>query len=934
MKKLILLFLLTAIGFMPNLFASNGESAEEIARLFLMERLGNAPSDGTIEAVKVSDKMAKKASAKDLSADFFSYNGKMRNSDCFVLMMNSESGMQVIGYGDNGKLSLDNMPDAMREMLTYIKEAKAAGANSWGGPTCKPVAPLIKTQWGQGKPFNNACPTKNGEHLVTGCTATAMAQVLNYWKSDNKGLDIIEYVDGYSGKEISVDFTKITYNWSKMLDRYEEGKYTAEQAEEVARLMYECGVSCKAEYGYSTSAPLPYVALDKYYNYNAELMYREWQPTDVWMKRIQEELLAGRPIIYGASTISSSHAFVLDGIDTENFVHINWGWEGEADGYYDITYCKPSNSDDSYYRKHNMIVGISPRKAGDAPYQARPECVGFIAKACGVNTCYIEVNGVTVNTYGPYEYYVGFALVADGEIKYKPAEDNLPAPLYACYPGYYNPGTYDKVSYEGDPVDGNYEMRLVYKTSKEENWKLMPMNENGIRSCVVKNGKFTWTEPNKRVLETFLLGVKPVSDLIGKTDMWLEVSAIQKSGAIHDLSNNHNISFRINFVSVDNGKVYECKKYINFGSSYTDITDTAIIGPICPTNPDNGFRIPGGKYKVVPADDKVKMEKDIFIDIKPQVGYPILSSVQTARLRKKTEYQNNNISMYSSVSLANKTDGKVSVNVYACPVDGGKEILLSTIRDIQPFQGQGDISATIDLNQPYNYYPLEGGYVFKVRQLTPDGERDMLNPFISEVTEYIYHSTQNMPKLVLSPVSARTATSIEPNQPSKIKAEIMNQGSSQVSGTVTAYIYEKSKGITFEAESNPVTIDVNGKATATFDVQFPTDGVYEVYFRAFENKIMVLDMSSDQAVMTVTVGNGGISDMATPSLKLYPNPATEVLNIEGLTEGDNLEIYTADGIKVISTTATAETEAITVENLQSGIYFVNINGKAYKFVKK
>ena len=128
----------------------------------------------------------------------------------------------------------------------------------------------------------------------------------------------------------------------------------------------------------------------------------------------------------------------------------------------------------------------------------------------------------------------------------------------------------------------------------------------------------------------------------------------------------------------------------------------------------------------------------------------------------------------------------------------------------------------------------------------------------------------------------------------------MNQGSFQVSGTVTAYIYEKSKGIAFEAESNPVTIDVNGKATATFDVQFPTDGVYEIYFRAFENKIMVLDMSSDQAVMTVTVGNGGISDMVAPSLKLYPNPATEVLNIEGLTVGDNLEIYTADGQKVVA----------------------------------
>lgn len=919
---------------MPNLFASNGESAEEIARLFLMERLGNAPSDGTVEAVKVSDKMAKKASANDLKADFFSYNGKMRNSDCFVLMMNSESGMQVIGYGDNGKLSLDNMPDAMREMLTYIKEAKAAGANSWGGPTCKPVAPLIKTQWGQGKPFNNACPTKNGEHYVTGCCATAMAQVLNYWKSDNKGFGVIEYVDQNSSKEISVDFSKVSYNWNKMLNRYEEGKYTAEQAEEVARLMYECGVACKAQYGYATGAAPPYVALEQYYNFKAKFMFRSYQPTDAWMKTIQKELLAGRPIIYGGS----SHIFILDGIDSENFVHINWGWDGEADGYYDVTYCKPSNSDNFYSGGATMIVGISPRKAGDAPYQARPECIGITEKYRSDFGRRLVIEGVTANTYGPYEYYVDFALVANGEIKYKPAKDKESRPDETVFPSYTNKNELAK-NYEGNLVDGNYELRPVYRTSIEEDWKLMPMNENGICTCVIKNGEFTWKKPYNDEPETFLLDVKPLSELIGKTDMWLELSAIQKSGAIHYVGRNPWISFPIKFVSVENGKVYKVNKYVDFVSGCADITDTAIIGPICPTNPDNGFRIPGGKYKVVPDNDNypewrhVKTEKDIFVELKPQVDYPILSFGETARLRRRTEYQHQNISMFSYVSLANNTDGKVSVNVYACPVDGGKEILLSTFRDIQPFQGSAP-HTTLDLDKPYNYYPLEGGYVFKVRQLTPDGERDTLDPSIEERTEYIYPSVHEMPKLVLSPVSARTAASIEPNQPSKIKAEIMNQGSFLVSGTVTAYIYEKSKGITFEAESNPVTIDVNGKATATFDVQFPTDGVYEVYFRAFENKIMVLDMLSDQAVMKVTVGNGGISDMAAPSLKLYPNPATETLNINGLTAGDNLDIFTADGIKVISTTATAETEAINVENLQSGIYFVNINGKAYKFVKK
>ncbi len=919
---------------MPNLFASNGESAEEIARLFLMERLGDSPSSGTIEAVKVSDKMAKKASAKDLSADFFSYNGKMRNSDCFVLMMNSESGMQVIGYGDNGKLSLDNMPDAMREMLTYIKEAKAAGANSWGGPTCKPVAPLIKTQWGQGKPFNNACPTKNGEHYVTGCCATALAQVLNYWKSDNKGFGVIEYVDQNSSKEISVDFSKVSYNWNKMLDIYEEGKYTAEQAEEVARLMYECGVACKAQYGYATGAAPPYVALEQYYNFKAKFMFRSYQPTDAWMKTIQKELLAGRPIIYGGS----SHIFILDGIDSENFVHINWGWDGEADGYYDITYCKPSNSDNFYSGGATMIVGISPRKAGDAPYQARPECIGITEKYRSDFGRRLVIEGVTANTYGPYEYYVDFALVADGEIKYKPAKDKESRPDETVFPSYTNKNELAK-NYEGNLVDGNYELRPVYRTSIEEDWKLMPMNENGICTCVIKNGEFTWKKPYNDKPETFLLDVKPLSELIGKTDMWLEVSAIQKSGAIHDPSGNPWISFPIKFVSVENGKVYKVNKYVDFVSGYADITDTAIIGPICPTNPDNGFRIPGGKYKVVPDNDNypewrhVKTEKDFFVELKPQVDYPILSFGETARLRRSTEYQHQNISMFCYLSVANNTDGKVSVNVYACPVDGGKEILLSTIRDIQPFQGAAPV-ATLDLDQPYNYYPLEGGYVFKVRQLTPDGERDTLCPFIEERTEYIYPSTHEMPKLVLSPVSARMAASIEPNQPSKIKAEIMNQGSFQVSGTVTAYIYEKSKGIAFEAESNPVTIDVNGKATATFDVQFPTDGVYEIYFRAFENKIMVLDMSSDQAVMTVTVGNGGISDMAAPSLKLYPNPATEVLNIEGLTVGDNLEIYTADGQKVVAATATTEKEVINIKDLQPGIYILNINGKAQKFVKK
>ena len=84
--------------------------------------------------------------------------------------------------------------------------------------------------------------------MLTGCTATAMAQILNYYKSNSKGYDVLEYVnEGVGNKEISVDFTKISYDWANMLNVYEEGSYTDAQADAVAQLKYEAGESCKAK---------------------------------------------------------------------------------------------------------------------------------------------------------------------------------------------------------------------------------------------------------------------------------------------------------------------------------------------------------------------------------------------------------------------------------------------------------------------------------------------------------------------------------------------------------------------------------------------------------------------------------------------------------------------------------------------------------------
>lgn len=365
--------------------ASLPEEAAAMAEQFLSQKMGGKTADGgslTAAVMSTSDKAVKKTKSLK-KAEFYAYNAPQGG---FVLMSANGDDLRVMGYSTDAGLSFDNMPEALQEWMVAYKAATASSdfSNSYPTPTVAPVAPLLKTKWGQGAPFNRKCPKYNGNPMLTGCTATAMAQILNYYKWNSKGYDVLEYVnEGVGNKEISVDFTKISYDWANMLDVYEEGSYTDAQADAVAQLMYEAGVSCKAKYDVTwsgsgaTSAAIPYVGFNRYYDYNCEIWAREYVPTKLWMTVIQEELTAGRPILYSGYNGASGHAFVIDGIDAENNVHINWGWSGDADGYYDVTYCKAPDETRGYYCQQQMLVGLRPRTAADAPYAEGIKLIGF-----------------------------------------------------------------------------------------------------------------------------------------------------------------------------------------------------------------------------------------------------------------------------------------------------------------------------------------------------------------------------------------------------------------------------------------------------------------------------------------------------------------------------------------------------------------------------
>ena len=529
--------------------ASLPEEAAAMAEQFLSQKMGGKTADGgslTAAVMSTSDKAVKKTKSLK-KAEFYAYNAPQGG---FVLMSANGDDLRVMGYSTDARLSFDNMPEALQEWMVAYKAATASSdfSNSYPTPTVAPVAPLLKTKWGQGAPFNRKCPKYNGNPMLTGCTATAMAQILNYYKSNSKGYDVLEYVnEGVGNKEISVDFTKISYDWANMLDVYEAGSYTDAQADAVAQLMYEAGVSCKAKYDVTwsgtgaTSAAIPYVGFNRYYDYNCEIWVREYVPTKLWMTVIQEELTAGRPILYSGYNGASGHAFVIDGIDAENNVHINWGWSGDADGYYDVTYCKAPDETRGYYCQQQMLVGLRPRTAADAPYAEGIKLIGF-----NQGNSY---GTVTTNYYeSDKSYTFTIGLMQNGVTKY--IRKDYEYDKLGCYP-YMNSGKeygdWTDAAGKENPTfaDGDYELTLYYKErDTEKPWTALPARE-GMRTIMnINGGEWTCTAP---MLEKYsvqsgkILSIEPAVDypiLDSSKDLYSEKSTTYYWGSKVWLWNN------------------------------------------------------------------------------------------------------------------------------------------------------------------------------------------------------------------------------------------------------------------------------------------------------------------------------------------------------------------------------------------------------------
>ena len=219
------------------------------------------------------------------------------------------------------------------------------------------VDALITSQWGQDAPYSFWCPTGYGEicddytpdvvHCCVGCVATALAQIVRYYRFPDHASGTANFLIGDKAASTSFD---ATFDWDNMLDSYPEGQYTETQGRAVALLSYVCGLVSYMNYATNESGSSNLAALagaQNYFGYSkdASIVVRSDYSEPEWMDMVYNELSHGRPLYYQGvyvnfdptvGLIAAGHSFLIDGYNEEGMVHVNWGWYGNYDGYFDI----------------------------------------------------------------------------------------------------------------------------------------------------------------------------------------------------------------------------------------------------------------------------------------------------------------------------------------------------------------------------------------------------------------------------------------------------------------------------------------------------------------------------------------------------------------------------------------------------------------------
>ena len=464
--------------------------------------------------------------AADSKVDYYVFNNSGNRG--FVIVSGDDKAAPVLGYCDEGSIDPENIPDGLRfmldcyaEQMQYVRLHPESAYVPGSTESAVYITPLLQTNWNQDTPYNNLCPTYGPDNTraMTGCVATATAQIMYYHKWPQQGTGENSYVcdvNNQGNQTLSANFGATTYEWDNMLKHY-EGGYTEAQGNAVATLMYHVGVASFMRYGSSAGTPTYYAmeALRTNFKYNKgmKLHTRVNTPAEQWDSLLLVELQNARPVLFSGFTNTGGHCFVLDGYNTDGYYHVNWGWGGMSNGYFLLSALNPETQgigshNGGYSATQEFVSNLYPDKGEPYPEKYFELYSGRVfpnSVRVNLGEKYpINVKDLFINGYGyglKTEVYLGLMLCDNSGNLVSFTDDNIFS--YNLEMDLRYDLTYSSAIQYNTPTtlaDGDYILWLMYKPAvdTDANYTYFTSTANQRRYLKVKveNGTIALSVPD------------------------------------------------------------------------------------------------------------------------------------------------------------------------------------------------------------------------------------------------------------------------------------------------------------------------------------------------------------------------------------------------------------------------------------------------------
>ncbi len=345
MKRIFILF----AALLSSIFVAEAERVSpDVAKGIAQEVLGVTRS-GDVAVAWDSSVLGTTRSADDMPTF---YVVTAQSGSGFVIVAGDDVIAPVLAYSTQYTApSAEVLPPSFEGWLRYVDSvvryarehdlvADRATAEKWSEGYQPVGAIMLNTaRWSQTPPYNDQCPIDGDAHSLTGCTQTAMAVIMHHHRWPERAKGVTEaYTTQMKCIDVPARDLNHAYDWDNMLETYVEGEYNAVQAEAVATLMADLGHAFKAEYTAVDTGAFPDMwALYHNFGYSpaCSLTMRENYSDAYWNALLRREIEDNCPIFYAGYTADNAgHAFILDGVDDNNYFHVNWGWGGPYDGFF------------------------------------------------------------------------------------------------------------------------------------------------------------------------------------------------------------------------------------------------------------------------------------------------------------------------------------------------------------------------------------------------------------------------------------------------------------------------------------------------------------------------------------------------------------------------------------------------------------------------